>query len=375
MNVRELARRRGFFFQTSEAYGGVAGFYTYGPAGTALKRNVEAAWRDRFVTRPGHLEVEAPDVMPEAVFEASGHLDTFDDMVITCPACGGAHRADHLVEGATDIDEAESMSPEAVAELVADRDIACPTCGEPLADEPVEEFNLMFETAIGPGDAQPGYLRPETAQGIFVEFPRLSEYARGQLPFAVAQLGAAYRNEISPRGGLLRLRALSQAELEHFVDPNDDEPPIEAVADVALPLYSAAAQEAGDGVETMTVREAVDDGVVGSAWVAYYLGVAREWYERVGFDMDRFRFRQHLSGELSHYAADCWDAETEVSAPGADDDWIEVAGFAYRSDYDLRKHAAHSGEEFSVFQQYDEPRTVERPTVDPDMSYLGPEFG
>jgi len=108
--LTELAKRRGFFFQSSGAYGGVAGFYTYGPQGATLKTNLEDAWRDRFVTREGHMEIDAPDVMPEAVFEASGHLDTFDDMIVECPACAATHRADHLIEGATDIEEAESMA-------------------------------------------------------------------------------------------------------------------------------------------------------------------------------------------------------------------------------------------------------------------------
>jgi len=368
--LSELAKRRGFFFQTAGAYGGVAGFYTYGPQGATLKDNVEAAWRDRFVTREGHMEVSSPDIMPEAVFEASGHLDGFDDMLVDCPECGTSHRADHLVEDATDIADAESMTPDAVGELVAEHDLACPACGTALAGEPVEEFNLMFETAIGPGSGSPGYLRPETAQGIFVEFPQLAEYARNQLPFGVAQIGDAYRNEISPRKGLVRVRAFTQAELEHFVDPETDEPPIDRVADVTLPLYSAKAQQSGGEIEEMTVREAIEEGVVASDWIAYYLGVARPWYERIGIDMDRFRYRQHLPGELAHYAADCWDAETEV-----DGDWIEATGFATRADYDLTKHAEHSGEEYTVFKQYDEPVTVERPTVDPDMSSLGPEFG
>jgi glycyl-tRNA synthetase len=375
--LTELAKRRGFFFQSSAAYGGVAGFYTYGPQGATLKTNLEEAWRDRFVTREGHMEVDAPDVMPEAVFEASGHLDTFDDMIVECPACGATHRADHLIEDATDIEEAESMANAEAMEVIADNDIGCPSCGESLADEPVDNFNLMFGTNIGPGDSAPGYLRPETAQGIFVEFPQLAEYARNQLPFGVAQVGKAYRNEISPRKSLVRVREFTQAELEHFVDPETDEPPLERVADVELPLYSADAQqrEGGDGDDTgepveMTVREAVDEGVVESEWVAFYLGLAKGWYERVGVDMDRFRYRQHLPGELSHYASDTWDAETEI-----DGDWVEVTGFAYRGDYDLTNHAAHSGEDYDVFKQYDEPVTVERPTVDPDMSELGPEFG
>jgi len=368
--LAELGKRRGFFLQTASAYGGVAGFYTYGPQGAALKDNLEDAWRDRFVTREGHMEIDAPTVMPEAVFEASGHLDGFDDMIVECPECGGSHRADHLIEDATDIEEAESMAVERVAKLIADHAIACPTCGTPLAGEPVEEFNLMFETNIGPGSSSPGYLRPETAQGIFVEFPQLAEYARGQLPFGVAQVGRAYRNEISPRKGLVRVREFTQAELEHFIDPETDEPPIERVADVALPLYSAARQADDGGPEELTVREALDSGVVGDAWIAYYLGVSKSWYERTGVDTDRFRYRQHLPGELAHYAADCWGAETEI-----DGDWVEVTGFATRADYDLKKHAEHSGEDYSVFKQYDEPVTVERPTVDPEMSYLGPEFG
>jgi glycyl-tRNA synthetase len=379
--LTELAKRRGFFFGSSEVYGGVGGFYTYGPQGAALKRNVEEAWRDEFTVRLGNEEIESPTVMPEPVFEASGHLDGFDDMLVECAECGESHRADHLVEDATGIEDAESLEPEAVAGLVADHGVVCPTCGTPLADRPVEEFNLMFETTIGPGSGAPGYLRPETAQGIFVEFPRLREYARNRLPFGVTQVGRAYRNEISPRKGIVRTREFTQAELEQFVHPEDDDPPLETVADVGVRLYPAPQQHDDDGgyVET-TVGDAVGDGTVASAWVGYFLGVAQRWYEAVGVDTDRFRFRQHLAGERAHYASDCWDAESEIG-PGVDHDdptagdWIEIAGFAYRGDYDLAKHGDHADEEFTVFEQYDEPREVERTTVDPDMSVLGPEFG
>ena len=367
----ELAKRRGFFFPAAEAYGGVAGFYVFGPAGARLKRNVEERWRERFARREGHVEIDAPTVMPEPVFEASGHLDGFADMLVACAECGEHHRADHLVEDATGIEDAEAMGPEAVADLIAEHDLACPACGAALAGEPVEEFNLMFATSIGPGDGAPGYLRPETAQGIFVEFPRLAEYARGRLPFGVAQIGRAYRNEISPRNALLRVRELTQAELELFVDPERDEPDLAPVADVPLRLYSAEAQRAdATEYETLTVAEAVERGVVENAWVAYYLGRAREWYASIGVDMDRFRVRQHLAGERAHYAADCWDAEAEI-----DGDWIELAGIATRGDYDLSKHGEHADESFTVFREYDEPVTVERATVDPDMSRLGPAFG
>ena len=367
----ELAKRRGFFFGSNGAYGGTAGFYTFGPEGAALKRNVEDAWRDRFTIKEGNREIEAPTVMPEAVFEASGHLEGFDDMLIACAECGSSHRADHLVEDATDVEDAEALPGEEVEALIADAGIGCPTCGASLAGVPVEDFNLMFATDIGPGDSQPGYLRPETAQGIFVEFPRLKEYARGNLPFGITQIGPAYRNEISPRGGLLRLREFTQAELEQFIDPETDEPPLDRVADVEVTLYPATEQEAEEGeyVET-TIRAAVEERVIGSPWVGYYLGVAKRWYDRIGVDMDRFRFRQHLPGERAHYAADCWDAERAV-----DGDWLESAGFADRGDYDLSKHGEYGDDAFTVFRRYDEPKTVERASVDPDMATLGPEFG
>jgi glycyl-tRNA synthetase len=369
--LTELAKRRGFFFGSAQAYGGVAGFYTFGPEGAALKRNIESSWREQFTTKLGNEEIEAPTIMPEPVFEASGHLDGFDDMLVECGECGESHRADHLIEDNTGIEEAESLPIPEVQELIATHNLECPNCGAPLAGQEVVDFNLMFETSIGPGSGQPGYLRPETAQGIFVEFPRLKEYARNQLPFGITQVGRAYRNEISPRKGIVRTREFTQAELEQFIDPESDEPPLEDVRDVDVVLYPAVEQERDDVeyVET-TIGEAVDDGTIASDWVAYFLGVAQEWYESVGVDMDRFRFRQHLAGERAHYASDCWDAEAELGG-----DWVEIAGFAYRGDYDLSKHDEYGDDSFTVFQQYDEPKTVERAVVDPDMSALGPEFG
>ena len=385
----ELAKRRGYFFQSSGAYGGVGGFYTFGPQGAALKDNVEDAWRERFAVAEGNMEIDAPTIMPEPVFEASGHLDTFDDMLVECPDCGESHRADHVVEDATEYEDAESLPIPEVEEVIAEYELVCPACDAGLAGQAVEAFNLMFATNIGPGDSQPGYLRPETAQGIFVEFPRLKEYARNQLPFGVTQIGRAYRNEISPRRSIIRTREFTQAELEYFVDPEEDEPPLERVSDVEVTLYPAGEQHSEDGSEIeTTIGEAVEEGIIGDEWVAYFLGVAKPWYESVGVDMDRFRYRQHLSGERAHYAADCWDAESEIDGSEESQDseqwkstesssgyWIELAGFANRTDYDLSKHEEYSDDRFTVFRQYDEPKTVERATVDPDMSYLGPEFG
>ena len=369
--IAELSKRRGFFFQSSEAYGGVAGFQTFGPEGAEVKRKIENSWRETFSRALGHREIEAPTIMQEDVFKASGHLDGFDDMIIECPECGTSSRADHLVEDNTDIEEAEGFDTDQIEALIKEHNLVCPSCGENLSDVEVEDFNLMFETSIGPGSGDPGYLRPETAQGIFVEFPRLKEYARNQLPFGITQIGKAYRNEISPRKGLVRVREFTQAELEHFIDPEEDEPNLDRVADVELKLYPVDEQEKDDGDYIYaTVEEAVEEDIVESDWVAYYLGIAKKWYERIGVDMDRFRYRQHNEGERAHYATDCWDAESQV-----DGDWIEITGFAYRGCYDLKKHDEYSQDDFTVFKEYDEPKTVEKKTVNPDMGYLGPEFG
>ncbi|MFB6196674.1 MAG: glycine--tRNA ligase, partial [Halobacteriaceae archaeon] len=371
MSLEELARRRGYFFIANEAYGGVSGFYTYGPNGAAMKQNIEDIWRDRFIIEEGNVEIDSPTVTPKSVFEASGHLEVFDDMLIECPGCETSHRADHLVEAATDIDDAEAYTTGKIAQLIKERGISCPQCGTNLAGESVEEFNLMFKTEIGPGSDHTGFLRPETAQGMFVEFPRLKEYAREQLPFGVAQIGRGYRNEISPRNALLRAREFTMAELEFFVDPESDHPDLEEIKGVELPLYSAPAQNSDSrGIERYSVEETIENEIIAEEWIAYFLGMIHSWYDRIGVDMDRFRFRQHLSGELSHYASECWDAEAEV-----DGDWVELAGIASRTNYDLLKHDKHSDESYTVFKQYDEPKTVERASVDPDMEFLGPKFG
>lgn len=376
--VSQLAKRRGFYFQSAEAYGGVAGFQTFGPQGAELKRNIEESWRDTFSRGLGHREIEGPTVMPEPVFEASGHLDGFDDMIIECPECGKNIRADHLVEDNTGVEEAEGFSTEQIEGLIEEHGLVCPECNEHLSGVEVNDFNLMFKTSIGPGSGQTGYLRPETAQGIFTEFPRLKQYARNQLPFGITQIGKAYRNEISPRKGLVRTREFTQAELEHFIDSDEDRPDISDVKDVELKLYPVEEQQSDDGEYIFaTVEEAIEEDIVGVDWVAYYLGIAKKWYEQIGIDMDRFRFRQHQKGERAHYASDCWDAEADISGDDEEEEWLEIAGFAHRGCYDLKKHGQHSDDEreFKIFKEYDEPVIKEETKVDIDMGILGPEYG
>jgi len=371
-SLRELAKRRGLFFLSQGSYGGSAGFYTFGPVGNEVKNNIVEEWRDAFVRGLGNMEIDAPTVMKEDVFQASGHVDGFDDMILECPNCGRSHRGDHLIEDETELEEAEGLPTERIEELIEKHDIRCPSCGTGLSGVEVSDFNLMFDTDIGPGDSETGYLRPETAQGIFVDFPRLKQYARNQLPFGVAQVGRGYRNEISPRGGLSRVREFTMAELEQFI-LEGQKPDLSEVGDISLRILSRDMQENGEKPVDMTPVEAVQEGVVESEWIAYFLGRAQSFYERIGIHPGKLRFRQHQADELSHYASDCWDAETDVGSE--ESDWLEVTGFAFRGCYDLKKHHEHSEGDYTVFQEFDEPREVEEISVDPDMSWLGPELG
>ena len=368
--VVELAKRRGYLYPSFEIYGGASGFWDYGPLGTSLKNSIVDSWREMYVVRHGYEEIETTTVGVEDVYEASGHADGFSDALASCPDCGTFFRADHLVEDHTDVENADGMEKERLAEILAEEAVACPSCGSTLDDARVEEFNLMFETNIGPGSARPGYLRPETAQGIFVDFQRLKRYYRESLPFGVTQVGRAYRNEINPRQGIVRLREFSQAELEYFKKPEDSKD-VAPVEDVEVRLYPVEEQEDVDGEPFVTtVGEAVEDGVIDDETIAYFVGRSQQWYESVGIDPAKLRFRQHLPDERAHYASDCWDGETLTTFG-----WIEVNGVADRADYDLRKHAEHSGEEMGVFEEYNEPVVREETVAEPDMSVLGPEYG
>jgi glycyl-tRNA synthetase len=441
VQLMAMLKRRGFLKSAYELYGGVAGLYDYGPLGQGLKRNFEDLWRQYYVVEEGFGEVSTPTVAPRAVFEASGHLDQFDDTLVECLECGAAFRADHYLEdewprlvgelqplaeehGWEDlfervqettqvvVQEAErEPGPEEIEDLLSgahpifdpdsertvqtvfhrdDYTIAvepwgvrvedpkggvewkgrmeCASCGEPIdADRAsIGPFNLMFSTRIGPGDGDPGFLRPETAQGLFVNSQWLYRYEREQVPFGAVQIGRAYRNEISPRQGLVRLREFWQAEAEVFVDPDDKtHPDFEHVADHEVDLVPAEGED-----RRTTLREAVDEGVIANEMVAYFVGRTQQVLTEAGVDRERLRFRQHESDEMAHYATDCWDAEFESARYG----WVECVGIADRGCYDLESHEEESGERMRVFRRYDETIEREVTRVEPDMSQLGPEF-
>ena len=365
-NVMELAKRRGFIWPTSECYGAVAGFIDYGPLGAMMKRRIENIWRDFYVIREGYYEIECPTIAQEAVFIASGHVAGFADKMFQCPHCSEYLRADHVAEGGG-IKNASTMKNEELAAALAT--CTCPACGKVLWTVQVFQFNLMFKTSIGPGSQRTGYLRPETAQGMFVDFGRLLRFYRDKLPFGAVQIGKSYRNEISPRQGMIRLREFTQAEAEIFVHPAEKNrhPQFKRYADYKMPLLTWVQQQKCEDAATLSMREAVDNGVIANEYLAYYVALTHEMLVSLGIKPERLRFRQHLPDERAHYATDCWDAEILSDRFG----WVETVGLADRTDYDLNAHAKESGTPMTVFIQYDEPKKTARRRIIPNMGVLG----
>jgi len=366
--IMDLAKRRGFIWPTSECYGSVAGFIDYGPLGSMMKRNIENIWRNFYIVREGYYEIECPTIGQEEIYIASGHVKGFSDKMCQCPHCREYLRADHVAE-AHGIPGASTMKSEELGSVIAP--LPCPACEEVLGPVEVFSFNLMFQTTIGPGSQRTGYLRPETAQGIFTDFQRLLRFYRDKLPFGTVQIGKSYRNEISPRQGMIRLREFTQAEAEIFVHPDQkNHPRFSRYARYEMPLFAAPQQMAGETPIPMTMQEAVEKGVVANEYVAYYLALTHDLLVSIGVAPERLRFRQHLPDELAHYAEDCWDAEVFSERFG----WVETVGIADRTDYDLRAHERQSGERFAVFLPYEIPRRMNRVRVVPNMGALGPRF-
>jgi len=370
--INELARRRGFYWQSYEIYGGVSGFATYGSLGARLKQNIERKLREMFVNRLGILEIESPVITPEKVFEASGHIEHFKEPMVGCVKCKKRFRADHLLRECLNMSEAEceKLSLAELKETIEKQKICCPECGGTL-DEP-KHFLTMFKTTIGPYSEAVGYGRPEAAQGIFVEFKRLYEMARSKLPFGALQIGHALRNEISPRQGLLRLREFTIVDLEFFFDP--EEPDcylLKEVENETLRLLLAETKLKGsEELTEVTVKEALKRGYIKSEWQATFMVFAKKLLVDLGVPADRQRFIEKLPWERAHYSLQSFDQEVLVERWG----WVEVSGHAYRTDYDLKGHTEFSGEDMNVFKEYEKPVEKEQFAIKPIMANLGPVF-
>ncbi|KAJ1894431.1 Glycine--tRNA ligase 1, mitochondrial, partial [Kickxella alabastrina] len=263
----------------------------------------------------------------------------------------------------------DNYDGDALGDLVTRFEIRNPDTGNEVT-KPVE-FNLMFESSIGPTGHLKGYLRPETAQGQFLNFSRLLEFNNQKMPFASAMVGRSFRNEISPRQGLLRVREFTMAEVEHYVDPlNKDHPRFDEVADVKLRLLPSSVQLEGktDPIE-MTIGDAVAKGVIDNKTLGYFMGRIHLYLMSVGIKRDLLRFRQHMDNEMAHYACDCWDAEIKNSFG-----WIECVGCADRSAYDLTVHAKRTKEKLCVRENLPEPHVYEKLVCEPNSKVFGPKL-
>lgn len=379
-----LLKRRFFIAPSFEIYGGVAGLYDYGPPGCSVKNNLLSTWRQHYVVEEAMLELEASCLTPAPVLKASGHVDKFSDLMVQDADTGDCHRADHLlkdhlnqlIEAGERLQEKDDMialrerldelDQAQMDEMLTKYGAKAPETGNALTK--AYPFNLMFQTSIGPSGLMPGYLRPETAQGIFVNFKRLMEYMGGKLPFACAQVGLSFRNEISPKAGLLRVREFQQAEIEHFVNPNDkSHNKFTNVAGVSINMYGRKEQMKPPYQPVkITVGEAVEKGLIANETLGYFIGRTAEFAEKIGMNMKHVRFRQHLEHEMAHYAADCWDLEINCSY-----DWVECAGLADRSAFDLGNHSEKSGIELTAREVYAEPKRIEKLVCEPNKGLLG----
>lgn len=415
--LEQVLKRRFFFAPAFEIYGGVSGLYDYGPPGCAFQANIIDTWRKHFILEEDMLEVDTTMLTPHEVLKTSGHVDKFADWMCRDLKTGEIFRADHLVEEVLEARLKGDRAARGVAEKTSDDDndkkrkkkvkeiknvklddqevkeyenilaqidgfsgpqlgelmikynINNPATGGPL-EQPIE-FNLMFETAIGPSGQLKGYMRPETAQGQFLNFSKLLDFNNEKMPFASASIGKSFRNEISPRAGLLRVREFLMAEIEHYVDPEDkSHGRFDEVKDVKLRFLPKDVQESGSNkLRECSVGEAVESGMVDNQTLGYFLARIYLFLIKIGVNPDRLRFRQHLLNEMAHYAADCWDAELETSFG-----WIECVGCADRSAYDLSVHAARTNEKLVVRKALPEPVTVEKFEVNLNRKKFGPSF-
>ncbi|XP_070504506.1 glycine--tRNA ligase [Chironomus tepperi] len=385
--MEDLLKRRFFYDQSFAIYGGITGQYDFGPMGTMLKANMLNAWRQFFVLEEQMLEVDCSILTPEPVLKASGHVDRFADLMVKDVKTGECFRLDHLIkahleklasekkatqefkdECADIVVKLDGMNKAEMAAVLKKYNMKSPITQNDLT-EPIE-FNLMFGTSIGPTGLVKGFLRPETAQGIFVNFKRLLEFNQGKLPFAAAQIGNSFRNEISPRSGLIRVREFTMAEIEHFCDPNlKDHPKFADVADYEMTLYSACNQMDGKSASKIKIGDAVKTGLVANETLGYFMARIAMFMIKVGIVPSRLRFRQHMNNEMAHYACDCWDAECLTSYG-----WIECVGCADRSAYDLTQHTNATGVRLAAEKKLPEPKTVEVTEAIPNKQIIGKAF-
>ena len=358
--LMDVAIRRSLLIPSAEIYGSPAGFYDYGPVGCAIKQKLQNLWRSEMLLKEGFHEIETSLIVPEKVLIASGHAANFADPLVTCESCKNKFRADHLIEAnaaaKADGVKPAGMAPQALTELVKKYKVECPQCKKPTLSE-VGWFNMMFRTNIGPIEGNVAYFRPETAQGIFLDFPRIFRNYSSRLPIGIGQVGRSARNEISPRQGLVRMREFTQMELEYFFNPKDQ----------SYPRYERIKGEKLRFVDEnnkhyeIEIEKAVESGLIANQIMAFLLHKQKMIYLAIGVPQDKFAFRKMPKEETPHYSKGNVDLEVETSYGT-----IEVAGTAYRTDFDLSSHAKLSGADLTVFVEEEKGRIMPH-VVEPSM--------
>jgi glycyl-tRNA synthetase len=335
--VTRLAQQKGFFFKSAESYpNSPAGFIDYGPLGVGLRNRLVDLWRRLIVKRDGMIEIDGSQILPKAVFEASGHLQSFTDPFVKCSVCGSVFRPDKLVEEKTKKQVPEKLSDSEYDQMMDKAGVRCLKCGSKLSG--TSRFNMMFKVGIGPAQEE-AYLRPETCQSIFVDFPLLFKTQRVKLPVGVAQVGRSFRNEIAPRQGLLRMRELNQAEVEVFFNPNrTDDTRFGPSKSETLTLAKP------DGKTTScTVTDGIEAGLLPNLLAGHYLALVQSFYVAAGIPKEKIRFRILAEADRAFYSKAAFDLEVSLSVG-----WLELVACNYRGDYDLGRHAKVSGSDFMV---------------------------
>ena len=326
-----------------EIYGGLAGFYTYGPIGKLLKNKVENSVRKIFNSN-GFRELEGPTIMPDSVWKASGHLDTFMDRTIKCSICNSIFRADKIIEEKFDV-AADAWDNSKILDFIKKEKLKCPSCKGGFKNS-ISTESLMMKTKVAGVESS---LRPETATVTYLPYPRFYTYFRKKMPMGVFQIGKAYRNEISPRQHVLRGREFTQAEGQMFIDPKEKNnwEKYQEIKKEKLPFWSSKEQEENSKVKNTSIENALKKGLIKSEAYGWCINLAYLQFRSFGIPEDKIRLRQHHEDEKAFYADDAWDIEINLNNYG----WTEMCGVHDRTDYDLKVHAQASNEKLEATRE------------------------
>jgi len=341
ISIEEMAvfcKKKGFVYQSGELYGGLGGFWDFGHLGVELKNNLKKEWWNFHVHREDIVGIDGAIITNPKVWEASGHVGSFVDVAVICKKCKNQSKIDKYELGK----------------------VKCEKCGGEYENK--GEFNPMFTTHVGPSkeDSVLSYLRPETAQLIFTNFKSVYDNSRMKLPFGIAQIGKAFRNEIAPRDFLFRCREFEQMEIEYFI--GSEEPCPYKIPNEKILIYSAEAQERNKEPVKMNIKDALKKRIIKKDWHAYWLIIEFLWFKNLGANPNNFRIRQHKKEELAHYSSDCWDLEYKFPFG-----WKELQGIADRGDYDLSQHEKFSKKDLRIFDESTKQKILPKVICEPSL--------